>query len=349
MITKHNIVKVKKPEIEYEEIETIPWIVKASFVSLHLPVLVCANLEWEFPGATEARTIIGGKVMKKCTVGVKSVLFFFDSLLRIVTSMFCCEKNIINEVSFETHRKIFAIRTLGAVSNVIQSIGMVLTGGDIFAVMRQARIPIVAVLRYFTLRESLTYEEINYLWITMCAALSFVLCKDLGADDFGLGMVLLVIALFMRTLYYVLTEVFLKKELAKFSVCEKQTLVGVHDVIGYFIVLWIEIWVEARSWNPMVGFFLNPAMSLAVLANFAQNWLAIVITFWFDSMLLQLMNTLGSGFTWLAKLTYKPEEWKPVKVPILFVLMSAVFAFTRLSNQQKNKKKITILKTNRTR
>merc|ERR1719263_1671516 len=151
-------------------------------------------------------------------------------------------------------------------------------------------------------------------------------------------MILLLIALVMRSVYYVLTEVFLKKELSKFSITEKQTLVGIHDLIGYFLVIWLEIIIEQRSWNPFDGFFDNAAMSMCVLANFAQNWLGIVITFWFDSMLLQLLNVVA---TWLTKLTYKPFEWKPIKVPILFILISAVLAYTIKNNKRKNKKNLT--------
>lgn len=253
--------------------------------------------------------------------------------------MFYIKRNIFTELSIYTHWRIFAVRTIGALGNVVQSIGMVLCGGDVFAVMRQARIPIVAILRYSTLHDVLTLQEINYLWITMCAALSFVLCKDLGADDFGFGMVLLVIALIMRSVYYVLTEVFLKKELSKFSVTEKQTLVGTHDLIGYFFVIWLEILVEQRNWNPLHGFFNNGSMSMCVLVNFAQNWLGIVITFWFDSMLLQLLNVVATGLTWLTKLSYKPHEWKPIKVPILLILISAVLAYTIKNNNRKNEEK----------
>lgn len=274
--------------------------------------------------------------MPKSSIGVKSLLFFFDAILRVISGMFCIKRNIFTELPIRTHWKIFAVRTVGAVGNVVQSVGMVLCGGDVFAVMRQARIPLVAILRYSTLHDALTLQEINYLWITMCAALCFVLCKDLGADDFGFGMILLVIALVMRSVYYVLTEVFLKKELSKYSVTEKQTLVGIHDLIGYFLVIWLEIIIEQRSWNPFVGFFNNAAMSMCVLVNFAQNWLGIVITFWFDSMLLQLLNVVATGLTWLTKLTYKPDEWKPIKVPILLILISAVLAYTIKNNNRKN-------------
>merc|ERR1719263_1299371 len=319
----------------------ISFTLKVGVALLHLPICVLGNLQWEIPGAYEKspRTIIGGKKMKKSSTGLKSLLFFFDSVLRVISSMFCIKRNIFTELPIYTHFKIFTVRTVGAVGNVVQSVGMVLCGGDIFAVMRQARIPIVAALRYSTMDASLTLQEINYLWITMCAALSFVLCKDLGADDFGFGMILLIIALIMRSVYYVLTEVFLKKELSKFSVTEKQTLVGTHDLVGFFFVIWLEIIVEQRNWNPLHGFFNNGSMSMCVLVNFAQNWLGIVITFWFDSMLLQLLNVVATGLTWLTKLSYKPHEWKPIKVPILLILISAVLAYTIKNNNRKNEEK----------
>lgn len=343
--------QIKKSIVKIDDLlndgdQNVSLLVKLGAVLIYLPIMVWGNLQYEIPGARKSRTVIGGKLMEKCSIGLKSLIFFFDSLLRVLTSMFCCKRNVLTEPSIYTHYKIFIIRTIGALGNVIQSIGMILCGGEIFAVMRQARIPLVAVLRYFTMNDAPTFEETNYLWITMCASLAFVLCKNLGTDDFGLGILLLFIGLVMRTIYYVLTEVFLKNELVRFSVTEKQTLVGVHDLIGYFFVIWLEIWVEQRSWNPFVDFFVNPAMSICVLANFSQNWLGIVITFWLDSMMLQLLNTLGSGFTWLVKLTYKPSEWKVVKIPILFVLMSSVLAYTRLSNKRKHdkKKKFLLLK-----
>merc|ERR1719263_986122 len=319
----------------------ISFTLKVGVALLHLPICVLGNLQWEIPGAYEKspRTIIGGKKMKKSSTGLKSLLFFFDSVLRVISSMFCIKRNIFTELPIYTHFKIFTVRTVGAVGNVVQSVGMVLCGGDVFAVMRQARIPIVAMLRYSTLHDVLTLQEINYLWITMCAALSFVLCKDLGADDFGFGMILLIIALLMRSVYYVLTEVFLKKELSKFSVTEKQTLVGTHDLVGYFFVVWLEILIEQRNWNPLHGFFNNYSMSMCVMVNFAQNWLGIVITLWFDSMLLQLLNVAATGLTWLAKLTYQPEEWKPIKVPILLILLSATLAYTVKNNCRKSGKK----------
>lgn len=211
----------------------INFTLKVGLALLHLPICVLGNLQWEVPGAYEEspRIIIGGKKMPKSSIGVKSLLFFFDAILRVISGMFCIKRNIFTELPIRTHWKIFAVRTVGAVGNVVQSVGMVLCGGDVFAVMRQARIPLVAILRYSTLHDALTLQEINYLWITMCAALCFVLCKDLGADDFGFGMILLVIALVMRSVYYVLTEVFLKKELSKYSVTEKQTLVSYLTII----------------------------------------------------------------------------------------------------------------------
>jgi len=227
---KHQKQLFDTPQYEKNQ-KDVNFTFKVGIALLHLPICVLGNLQWEIPGAYEKspRKIIGGKEMQKSSIGLKSLLFFFDSVLRVISSMFYIKKNIFTELSIYTHWKIFAVRIIGALGNVVQSVGMVLCGGDVFAVMRQARIPIVAILRYSTLHDVLTLQEINYLWITMCAALCFVLCKDLGADDFGLGMILLLISLVMRSVYYVLTEVFLKKELSKYSVTEKQTLVGIHD------------------------------------------------------------------------------------------------------------------------
>merc|ERR1712226_572445 len=85
-------------------------------VLLHLPICVLGNLQWEIPGAYEEspRKILGGKEMQKSSIGLKSLLFFFDSLLRVISSMFYIKKNIFTELSIYTHWKIFVVRTIGA-------------------------------------------------------------------------------------------------------------------------------------------------------------------------------------------------------------------------------------------
>merc|ERR1712096_135600 len=175
---------------------------------------------------------------------------------------------------------------------------------DIFAVMRQARIPIVAFLRYLWLNDDLSIEELLHLWIVLLSAISFVLAKDKSEDNFGFGIIFLILALFLRSLYYVSTEIYLKRDLKKLSLVEKQTLVGFHDMLGYFLVTWIEIYIEKRNLNPLSGFFEDYGCSISTLANFIQNWLCIITLFWFDSMLIQLLQTVATGLTWVMKCTY---------------------------------------------
>jgi hypothetical protein len=299
-----------------------------------LPVAVFGNLCWEmFPNILEVREIIGNHKIE-CPTGVKSMLYFSDSFLRVVTSLPFSNLLKIFNLSLKIHFRLFIIRLLGCLANVMQCLGMVLCGGDIFAVMRQARIPLVAVLRYIWLDDHPTIEEIIYLWIILLSSISFVLAKEKGEDNFGAGILLLVAALLLRSFYYVLTEVYLKRNLKSLSLMEKQSLVGVHDMIGYFIVTWIEIYIERRSYNPLKGFFSNCGCTVSSIANFLQNWLCISIMFSFDSMILQLLQTVATGLTWVTKCTYNSKEFILIKIPILLTIITVVAAYIWLKNKR---------------
>merc|ERR1712150_160116 len=169
----------------------------------------------------------------------------------------------------------------------------------------------------------------------MGGAIAFILAG--GAFDFDMkaGLVVLGASIIIRSFYFVITEKYVQKTLARCTSYEKQFITACFDFIGYLLFLYVEINIENRSLNPFAGFFSTWVTPVAVLLKISISIGQLLVIELVNSLFYQLVLALVLCGTWVTKLTlFDSETFVLVRIPIVMIITCAVLADTYLENKK---------------
>merc|ERR1712224_217895 len=112
------------------------------------------------------------------------------------------------------------------------------------------------------------------------------------------GIILIAANTLLRSGYYVLTEVYLKKDLKNVPMADKQMITAGMDVMAYLLTIWIEILLMGRSWNPVHGLFAHWSYFPTSVANAISSGMWIPVMQNTSAIMVAIINVVAMGATW---------------------------------------------------
>lgn len=310
------------------------WIA-APLILLLISALIYDNMAWDFDGKVRKNlTTPFGKNIQTSAVPMATI-FFMESIYRLIGFAFICNwKDIVEITTWKVSIKLFFIRMLGAIANVIGCLGASFSGGVMFAVVKQCRIPVIALLRIIFLRDVPDSEDIYQLSIILLGAIAFCVV-DFQSMGSIMGIQFCIANAFIRSGYYVLTEVYIKKDLKSMKMVDKQIITAFMDVLANACTIWIEISVLGRNWNPLHGLFAHWSYAPGSFTNCFASAMWIVVMQNYSATMVAILNVLSMGLTWVFKLTIQSETFNAAKLVLIFLIGVAVMAYAQTKERKK--------------
>lgn len=310
------------------------WIA-APLILLLISAIIYDNMAWDFDGKVrENLTTMFGTSIQTSAVPM-ALIFLLESIYRLIGFAFMCNWKKIDKITtWKISIKLFFIRMLGAIANVIGCLGASFSGGVMFAVIKQCRIPVIAGLRVIFLNDFPDSDDIYQLSTILLGAIAFCVI-DFQTMGSMMGISFCAVNALIRSGYYVLTEAYIKKDLKNTKMADKQVITAFMDVFAYACTIWIEIVTLGRTWNPCHGLFAHWSYVPCSFTNCFASAMWIVVMQNYSATMVAIINVLGLGLTWVFKLTIKAEEFNAAKLVLIFLIGVAVMAYTQMKERKK--------------
>lgn len=231
------------------------------------------------------------------------VCFFFDAIIRSVVAgiILVLTGSNLAESSASMVLKIVGCRLLGQAGFCLGAKSMGMLGAGTVKVLIQVQLLLTAVLRYAVLGEYLVMNKSLAAIAVTSTAICFAAFKKENEEmkDLPLGLILVSISVVLVSLFFVISEKLLKRDLNVLKGWDKQFLFAVLDVPICILFCFIDIAASSEkvwTWNIFQG--VNEWTYSLAGNNVLFGIMMYFIFDWVDSVMVNIIFVLGMTFTW---------------------------------------------------
>lgn len=230
------------------------------------------------------------------------VCFFFDAIARCVLAgiILVLTGSNLAQSNASMLLKIVGCRLLGQAGFCLGGKAMGILGAGTVKVLIQVQLLLTALLRYAILGECLVMKKSLAATAVTFTAICFAAFKKDNEEikDLFIGLVLVGFSVVLVSLFFVISEKLLKRDLNVLKGWDKQFLFAVLDVPICIMFCFVDIATDSEkaTWNIFQG--INESTYSLAGNNVVFGIMMYFIFDWVDSVMVNIIFVLGMTFTW---------------------------------------------------
>lgn len=318
--------KEQPEEPKPKEMTLTGWLY--SFVILVSSTAQAVLLDWDSQQVKKQRPeAVGGSILK-------TFAYVFDSVLRLAVFAPLADWHALSQIEWTVWAKLSLSRLIGTMSLYFQFAAIMFVGSDIFAVGRQFRVPFVVIFRYLLMKIQPSEPQVFHLIVVTLGGIAFTLADAGGIESGKLawGLSLLAASVTLRSMYYTVSEKFMKEDLKSASTPSQQFMFAVCDLFCFALLMPLEMWIEHQNsdifvqsltnwffWTILGFFTLSDVVEMLIVDEVDATWTqlcfcGVMIAVWCTNLI-------------------RGKSFVAVKLPLLLIIVCAIYGYVRESKR----------------